>query len=565
MRLNELVCRARLATIACALVTVPASGFGQSGQLLGENAIQAAVAAELSAPKAAGPARRISIDEAVRLALEQNLGIQIQRIDRQIQDVGIAQARSFWAPNLSSSVSRNSQIAQSTSVLSGGLTTIDNGQVSTALGMSQLMPWGGNYSATWNSARFTSTNLFNDFSPQLSSNLNLQYTQPLARNFRMDQVRQQVLLSRKARDLSDIDLRSTIVQTERQVKSGYWDLVYAINNFAAERQSLALSQQSLKDNQRRMQLGTMAAIDVVQAQAEVANKEQDVITAEALIESSQDRLRALVFDPADPDFWTMTIEPTDTAPFQEQAIDVNAAIQNALANRADLQSAKKSLEQSDVNIRYFRNQIMPDISAQVSYVTTAAGGVQLSPVDITAIASGDQLSRSVIANRGFGTVLGDVVQGAYPNWTVGVQIGYPLGSSTAQANLARARLQYEQAETQFKNLQLQVGLQVREAARQVQTNQQRVKSARASRDLQEQKLDAEDKKLAAGLSSSFFVFQAQRDLALARTVEIRTLSDYNKSLVDFDAVQQVSTSGGLGGVTTAGAGALQSSGIVRVQ
>ena len=102
-----------------------------------------------------------------------------------------------------------------------------------------------------------------------------------------------MLLSRKARDLSDIDLRSIIVQTTRQVKNGYWDLVYAINNFAAERQSLELSQQSLKDNQRRMQLGTMAAIDVVQAEAEVASKEQDVITAEALIESSQDRLRAL--------------------------------------------------------------------------------------------------------------------------------------------------------------------------------------------------------------------------------------------------------------------------------
>ena len=565
MRLYELVRRARIATIACALVTLSASAFGQSGQLRVGDAIHATAAAEVGAQQPAGPVRRISIDEAVRLALEQNLGIQIQRIDPQIQDVGIAQARSFWAPNLSSSLSRNSQTAQSTSTLSGGVTTIDDGQVSTALGVSQLMPWGGNYSATWNSSRFTSTNLFNDFSPQLSSNLNLQFTQPLARNFKMDQVRQQVQLSRKARDLSDIQLRSILVQTTRQVKNGYWDLVYAINNFAADRQSLELSQQSLKDNERRVELGTMAPIEIVQAQAEVASKEQDVITAEALIESSEDRLRALVFDPANPDFWTMAIEPTDAAPFEEQAIDVNAALQNALANRADLQSAKNSLEQSDVNIRYFRNQIMPDVNAQVSYVTTAAGGVQLSPVDFTAIASGGELSRSVIANRGFGTVLGDVFQGAYPNWTVGVQIGYPLGSSTAQANLARARLQYQQAQTQFKNLQMQVALQVRDAARQVRTNQQRVRSARASRELQEKKLEAEEKKLAAGMSSSFFVFQAQRDLALARTVEIQTISDYNKSLVDFDAVQQVPTSGGLGGVTTAGAGAIQSSGIVRVQ
>ena len=114
-------------------------------------------------------------------------------------------------------------------------------------------------------------------------------------------------------------------------------------------------------------------------------------------------------------------------------------------------------------------------------------------------------------------MLGDVFQNAYPNWTVGVPIGYPLGTSTAQANLARARLQYEQAQTQLKNLELQIATQVRDAARNVQTNQKRVQSARASRELQEKKLEAEEKKFAAGMSTSFFVFQAQRDLAQART------------------------------------------------
>ena len=120
-------------------------------------------------------------------------------------------------------------------------------------------------------------------------------------------------------------------------------------------------------------------------------------------------------------------------------------------------------------------------------------------------------------------MLGDVFQNTYPNWTVGISIGYPLGSNIAQANLARVRLQYEQAQAQLKNLEMQVATQVRGAARNVQTNQQRVQSARASRELQEKKLEAEEKKLAAGMSSSFFVFQAQRDLALARTAEIQAI------------------------------------------
>ena len=122
-------------------------------------------------------------------------------------------------------------------------------------------------------------------------------------------------------------------------------------------------------------------------------------------------------------------------------------------------------------------------------------------------------------------------------------IAYPLGSSTSHANLARARLEYQQAQTQLKNMELQIATQVRDSGRNVQTNQKRVQSARASRELQEKKLEAEEKKLAAGMSSPFFVVQAQRDLSLARTVEIQAISDYNKSLVDFEAVQQVPING----------------------
>ncbi|HWF83736.1 MAG TPA: TolC family protein, partial [Vicinamibacterales bacterium] len=138
----------------------------------------------------------------------------------------------------------------------------------------------------------------------------------------------------------------------------------------------------------------------------------------------------------------------------------------------------------------------------------------------------------------------------------------PLGSSTAQANLARTKLQYQQAQVQLKNLHMQVVLQVRDAGRNVTTNEKLVLSARASRELQDKKLEAEQKKLAAGMSSSFFVFQAQRDLAVARVAEIQAIAAYNKSLVDFEAVQQVSLTGS-SSIITAGAGAIQSGGIVR--
>ncbi len=565
MRLHQSIHRARVATVAAVCLATSVSAFGQSGQLHIEGVLQAA--AQAAAQQPADKERRLSIDEAVKLALEQNLGIQIQRLDPQIQDVGVAQARSFWSPQFSSTLSRQAQANPSTSQLSGGARSIDNGTIATGVGLTQNLPWGAAYSANWNSFRFTSTNLFNNFSPQLGSNLNLQFSQPLLRNFSIDQIRQQVQTSKKVRELSDIQLDAVILQTSRNVRNAYWDLSYAIDNLKAQQESLKLAQQSLADNRKRVEIGTLAPIDIVQAQAEVASNEERVILAEAAIKRAQDNLRALILDPAAPDFWTTTFQPTDAAPFQDAAVDTDAAVRHALERRSDLRAAKNSLERSDVDIRYLRNQVMPDVSANATYITRGVGGVQLSPVDFNAIAAGQVLNRSIVSERGYGSVLGDVFQSAFPDWTVGVTISYPLGTNTAQTNLARARLQYQQAQTQLKNLEMTVATQVREFARQVETNKKRVQSARASRELQEKKLEAEEKKLAAGMSQSFFVFQAQRDLSLARTAEIQAIADYNKSLVDFETVQVVPVGGGGGGnITTAGSGTLQSAnGFVRAQ
>src|SRR5688572_1764564 len=332
---EESLMRLRIPVIALTVIGTSVSAFGQSSLA---SSLQAAAAQTVAQPVSES-VRRLSIDDAVKLALEQNLGIRIQRIDPQIQDIGIAQARAFWAPNLATNLSRNSQTQQPTSSLAGGATNILNSNFSTAVGVDQVLPWGGQYSATWNSNRFTTTSFFNSFSPQLNSNLNLQYSQPLLRNFEIDQIRQQVANSRKSRELSDIQLDGVVTQTLRAVRNAYWDLSYAINNLKAQQESLALSQQSLRDNQKRVEIGTMAPIDIVQAQAEVASNEERVIVAEASIKAAQDNLRALILDPAATDFWTTAFEPSDAAPFQEQAIDIDGAVRNALDKRADLRAA----------------------------------------------------------------------------------------------------------------------------------------------------------------------------------------------------------------------------------
>ena len=503
-------------------------------------AVATAGVVPVSAQGQAAAVRKLTVDEAVKLALEQNLGIQIERINPQIEDVAVAQARSYWVPTVTSTLQNISQNTPSSSFLSGGQSKITDARFSTQFGVNQILPTGANYSVLWNSARSTSTNLFTNFDPLLASNVAFSFSQPLLRGRTIDSYRQQLQTTRKDREAADVSLRATVAVTTRNVKLAYWDLAYARENLLAQQKSLDLAKRALADNEKRVQIGTMAPIDIVEAQSEVARNEESVIVAEAAIKQAEDRLRALILNPSSPDFWTTSLEPSEQMPFAAVSVDVDGAIRKAIDSRTDVKLAKNSIEKSDINLKYFRSQVLPEINANVSYQANGVGGSQLTPVSFTGTSD---TPRSVIAQRGYGTVLGDVFSNQYPTWTVGVSVAYPLGGNTQQTNLARAKLQYSQAEQQLKNLEMQIGTQVRDAARQVQTNAKRVESARVARDLAEQKLAAEEKKFAAGIQISFFVFQAQRDLAQARTNEVKAIADYNKSVVDFEAIQETSLTG----------------------
>ena len=523
------------ALFATSLVLVPAvSESGQSGQL-------GAAGQPPSVPSGNGNVRRLSMNEAVELALEQNLGIKAERFSPQIQDLTIAQARSNWAPIFTSTLTNNSQNNPSTSSLSGGATKISDSRFATQLGMNQLLRTGANYNVTWDSSRASSTNIFNNFDPLIRSGLALNVSQPLLRNFKIDPVRQQMEVSQRNRQGADFQLESTIVGTTRNVRNAYWDLAYQIANLGAAQQSLDLAKRLLADNQKRVQIGTMAPIDIVEAESEVARNDEAVIVAESAIEQARDRLRALILDPASPDFWTVTLEPTETPEFLAQQVNGEAVVRRALESRTDLRTARNNLARTDVNIRYYKNQALPEVNAEASYATSAVGGVQLNP--LPGIPTGPIPPRTILAQRAYGSVLGDVLTGDFPSWTVGVSVAYPIGTSPSEASLAQARLQLQQEQTQLRNLELQVATQVRDVVRQVQTNQKRVDAARAARELAERRLEAEEKKFAAGIQTTFFVFQAQRDLAQARSNFLRTAADYAKSVVDLEAVQQAPLQG----------------------
>ena len=359
-------------------------------------------------------------------------------------------------------------------------------------------------------------------------------------------------MSRKNREISDVQVREAVSSTTRSVKNAYWDLVFALSSLDVQRLSLDLAQRSLKENRARVEIGTMAPIDIVQAEAEVAQREEAVIIAEAAIARAEDQLRALIFGEHASEQWNSRLVPTDAAIFTPVAVDLQGAVQAALDSRTDIVQAQKTIEANDISIRYLRNQIMPDLNAAIDYGATGLGGSQFL--------RGDGFPGPIIGSVGrpFTNVLKDVVGAKFPSWTFSVQLNYPLGNSGADVNLARARLQNQQSIKQLSSSKIRVATEVRETARTVTTNAKRVDATRSSRALAEKRLEAEEKKFQAGMTTNFFVLQAQRDLNQARNNELQALIDYLKSVVNYETAQVSPIGGGSGGVSVVSTGGQQS-------
>jgi outer membrane protein len=533
----------RLVGAAVVAASVFASGLGVSAS---EQTPAAQTPAQPApAPQVPGGTLRIGQDEAVKLALENNLGIQTERLNPRIQELAVSRALAAYSPVIGGSMQRNSRTSPPSDFLSQGVAVTTNAGVNGSVGVLQELPFGGgNYQVGINGFRTTNDAPRTPFSPQLTSDLSFVYNQPLLRDFKVDALRQQVMQSRNLEEVADIQLAQRITVTSRAVRNGYLNLVAAISGLQVAEQSLDLARQALKNNQRRVEVGTMAPIDIVAAEAEVARNEENVIVQQGNIEAAQDALRTLILNPSSPDFWNTRIEPSEQPVLTPQPIDVDGAIRNALSNRTDLGQLRKQIEADDINIKFNANQRLPGIDFQARYGLSGLGGT-LREFDPNPPPG---LPPSVInsSQRSFAEVLRDVFGNDFRNWTVSVNVSYPLGTSQADASLAQSRLSKQQGEVQRRDLETEIARQVRDAGRQVSTSLKRVEATRKARELAERSLEAEEKRLAVGLSDSFRLFQFQRDLSNARSSELNAIISYNRALINFEAVQVVPGGGGGG-------------------
>jgi outer membrane protein len=479
---------------------------------------------------------RLTVDEAVKMAIDHNVDLAAARIDPQISDTSLAAAVGVFRPNLTTSFARDNQLQAPASFLTPIATRTD--VVTSTVGLAQTLPWfGTSYSLAWNAAHTDSNSFLNSFNPILQSGLSLGVSQPLVRDLAIDRARQQVAASRIDRDVADTKVREALVQTAASVKSAYWNLVSARANVGARQSALDLAEELVRVNQARVDVGQSPPLDLVAAQAEVAADREQVILAETTVKRIEDQLRRLIFDTSDRSVWSVELEPVDAPPLGVASPDLDTAITHALRDRADLERSRKSIENAQLSVKFAGNQRLPDVRLNASYVANGLGGtevVRTGGFPGTIVGPGSAI--------GFGSVLNQLFGSDYPTWSVGVSINYPIGQATEEANYARARLEHKQSEERLTSAASRVVQQVRDAWRLIEMNAKRIDTTRAARELADQRLDAERKRFDVGMSTSFLIIQAQRDLAQAKTNELSAILAYDLALVDFEAVQQAGPS-----------------------
>lgn len=495
-------------------------------------------------PQTGAPIRQIlvlTVDEAVQRALENNADLAVEKFTPESAVLTITDAEAAYEPTLTSTLQRTSRTNKAANTQAGA-GTVENDNWIWNFGASKLFTTGGTLSATFNNNRNITNNFFSTFNPTANSAFTVNFTQPLLKNRSIDSSRLNLKLTKRNREISDLQFRAIVVSTLANVRKLYYDLIYAGENLGAQRKSLALAQKFLNENQIKVNVGTLAPLDVVAAESEVATREEGVVIAENALAEAQDALKRVIFPKNDPDAWSTDIVAKDRPTADPVAVDTPAAIANALQKRIDFAVAQKNFENIQDQLKLAKQGTKPTLDLVANYGILGTGGTQLRDLD-----TGLLLDSPIPG--GYSDAVSEMFGFGYPTWVVGVNFSFPIGNKLAKNSAARAQIAYDQYSAVLRRAELQIASEVRTAARAVETNFKRVATTRSARTLQLRRLDAEEKKFAAGMSTNFLVTQAQRDLALAEVAELRAISDYNKSIVDFERVQESGLSGGNGLIT----------------
>jgi outer membrane protein len=540
----------------------------------------------------------LSIDDAIALALENNLDLDIARYNLNIAEADLLRAKSG-----ASILGVNTGIVQNTpgggigglggtvgsgtggtTVAAGGAGSGTNGLVSSTLGVgspitsydpqltgtlqldknntesvsilspapggivsqntytsdfayTQGFQWGTTLTAGFNNTHVSTNSTVSLLGPQLSSNFQFRVTQNLLQGFGTLPNTRFIRIARNNREISDVAFRLQIITTVDQIENMYWDLVFAYENVRVQQESLTYAQKALDDSKRQAQVGTIPPIQVVSAQSTVATDQQNLIVAQNNLQLQQLLMKnALSRSIEDPVLAEADVIPTSTVqvPEQEPVTPVQDMINDALRHRAELVESRIDLSSRDISTKAVRNTLLPTLDAFAYYGGSGIGG-DLNPL---CQQNGKPCSPPPIFHSGssvsYGGTLNQLVNSTAPDKGIGLTLTIPIRNRLAQSNQVRAELEYRQAQVRQHQLENQVRIEVRNAQFDVRQNRAAVKAAQSAVDLARQTLDADLQKLKVGLTTQTAILQDAATLTTGESNLVSAKAAYEKSRIELD-------------------------------
>lgn len=484
-----------------------------------------AVAAQAAEQPAKPPQERrepVALSDAVVRALEANLDISISRktMESRITDIIAEQAK--FDPTVSLNGQYNRSVQPLNRPVFGGtgqnlqeILTFDQRNHSLTLDMTQNLLTGANYDLNYSPARSNvNQNVATGFlfNAAYTGGLAFTFTQPLLRNFGTDVNRTFIKVAQNNAKVEEQVFFDRVLSVIATVEQSFWELVFVNENLKVAESALKAAQELLASNRAKAKAGVMSIVDVLQAEAAVASRVEQVLLAEKAIRDQEDQFRRLLNPPEEELRQDVRLVPLDKPTQTLEAISAEEAIDVALERRPEILQAKKNIETADVNVKFAKNQMLPNLSFQGTSGLAGLGGN-----------ASDMVSRNFSAD--------------FYNYGAGFVLSYPLGNRSAISQYNKRQLEGQNARAAYQSVRQQVIVSVREAVRRVQTDFKRIETTRSARILAEKQLQAERERLNVGLSTTRFVLDFQRDLATAQGNELRAIVDYNKSLSNLARVK----------------------------
>jgi len=464
----------------------------------------------------------LSLEECVLKALQNNLQVAVEIYNPEIADATLTRAKEIFMPRFDLSYG-NRQTEEPSYWWIQGAATVTGKYRDYSVSIVQQIPTGGNFSVSLAGDKSDTNQAFQLLNPRYGSTLRFEFSQPLLKDFGFKVSRKEILIAQNNLEISQHQLKTVLLDTIYQVQEAYWNLVYTIENHKVKQQSLELAKDLLAKNKKEVEVGKLAPIEILNAEAVVATREAEILQAEALIRTNEDLLKNIINMAEEQQISSQRIIPLDKPGFIKEKVSLDEAMKRAYMLRPDLEMKRTEIETNELNLSIAKNQMLPGLNFNLSYWSPGISGNRVLYLDdnpLTGIIVGTEQGSSTES-------LTDALKLTYNNWQASVTLSIPLSNFLTRAEMAKAKLELEKSQLEMENIQKQILLEVKNAVRDIETSVKRVEAFGVARELAERRLDAEVKKLDVGLTTNYFVLQFQDELAAAQSEELKAIVDNN--------------------------------------